>query len=68
MYAVTGITRKVGGAVANALREAGLSVRAVVRDGEKGKPWAAKAAPLRLQASVMQTRSRRPFPGPMASS
>jgi NAD(P)H dehydrogenase (quinone) len=42
MYAVTGITGKVGGAVASALLEAGLSVRAVVRDEEKGRPWAAK--------------------------
>jgi NAD(P)H dehydrogenase (quinone) len=42
MYAVTGITGKVGGAVANALLEAGQSVRAVVRDEDKGKPWAAK--------------------------
>jgi NAD(P)H dehydrogenase (quinone) len=42
MYAVTGITGKVGGAVASALLDAGLSVRAIVRDEEKGKPWAAK--------------------------
>jgi NAD(P)H dehydrogenase (quinone) len=42
MYAVTGITGKVGGAVANTLLEAGLSVRAVVRDEEKGKFWSAK--------------------------
>ena len=42
MYAVTGITGKVGGAVANALLEGGQSVRAIVRDEEKGKPWAAK--------------------------
>jgi NAD(P)H dehydrogenase (quinone) len=42
MYAVTGITGKVGGAVASALLEAGQSVRAVVRDEERGKPWAAK--------------------------
>jgi uncharacterized protein YbjT (DUF2867 family) len=42
MYAVTGITGKVGAAVASALLDAGLSVRAVVRDEEKGKPWAAK--------------------------
>jgi NAD(P)H dehydrogenase (quinone) len=42
MYAVAGITGKVGGAVASALLEAGLSVRAVVRDEKKGKPWAAK--------------------------
>ena len=42
MYAVTGITGKVGGAVASALLDAGQSVRAVVRDEEKGKLWAAK--------------------------
>ena len=32
MYAVTGITGKVGSAVAGALLDAGLPVRAVVRD------------------------------------
>ena len=42
MYAVTGITGKVGGAAANALLEAGQSVRAVVRDEERGKSWASK--------------------------
>src|ERR1700733_7135688 len=42
MYAVTGITGKVGGAVASALLDAGQSVRAIVRDAEKGRPWAAK--------------------------
>jgi NAD(P)H dehydrogenase (quinone) len=41
MYAVTGITGQVGGAVARALLEAGNQVRAVVRSGEKGAPWAA---------------------------
>jgi NAD(P)H dehydrogenase (quinone) len=51
MYAVTGITGKVGGAVANVLLEAGLSVRAVVRDEEKGKPWAAKGCAVTM-ASV----------------
>jgi NAD(P)H dehydrogenase (quinone) len=51
MYAVTGITGKVGGAVANALLDAGLSVRAVVRDEEKGKPWAAKGCDVAI-ASV----------------
>jgi NAD(P)H dehydrogenase (quinone) len=51
MYAVTGITGKVGGAVANALLEAGQSVRAVVRDEEKGKPWAAKGCAVAI-ASV----------------
>lgn len=40
MYAITGITGKVGGMVARSLLKAGLPVRAVVRDIEKGKPWA----------------------------
>ena len=42
MYAVTGITGKVGGAVAQRLLDAGVKVRAVVRDEAKGKPWADK--------------------------
>ena len=42
MYAVTGITGKVGGAVAQELLAAGQKVRAVVRDAAKGKPWADK--------------------------
>jgi len=40
MYAVTGITGKVGGAVARTLLEAGQRVRAVVRDAKKGNAWA----------------------------
>lgn len=39
MYAITGITGKVGGAVARALLDAGESVRAVVRDTDKGAAW-----------------------------
>lgn len=42
MFAVTGITGKVGGAVARSLLDAGLSVRAVVRDPTKGPQWAAR--------------------------
>ncbi len=41
MYAVTGITGKVGGEVAHALRAAGQPVRAVVRDAAKAARWAA---------------------------
>jgi NAD(P)H dehydrogenase (quinone) len=41
MYAVTGITGQVGGAVARALLAAGHKVRAVVRSADKGAPWAA---------------------------
>jgi uncharacterized protein YbjT (DUF2867 family) len=40
MYAITGITGNVGGAMARALLSAGKSVRAVVRDAAKGREWA----------------------------
>ena len=39
MYAVTGITGRVGGVVARTLLDAGLSVRAVVRDDAKSAAW-----------------------------
>jgi NAD(P)H dehydrogenase (quinone) len=41
MYAITGITGKVGGELARTLLAAGQSVRAVVRDASKGRQWAA---------------------------
>jgi uncharacterized protein YbjT (DUF2867 family) len=40
MFALTGITGKVGTAVAHSLLSADQSVRAVVRDRSKGAPWA----------------------------
>jgi NAD(P)H dehydrogenase (quinone) len=42
MYAITGITGKVGGALAQTLLAAGQPVRAVVRDANKGEAWAAR--------------------------
>lgn len=42
MYAITGITGKVGGAVARALVAAGEPVRAVVRNAERASAWAAQ--------------------------
>jgi uncharacterized protein YbjT (DUF2867 family) len=39
MYAITGITGKVGGAVARSLLSERLAVRAVVRDAAKGGFW-----------------------------
>jgi uncharacterized protein YbjT (DUF2867 family) len=39
MYAITGITGKVGGVVARNLLSAGHRVRAVVRDADKGRFW-----------------------------
>jgi uncharacterized protein YbjT (DUF2867 family) len=46
MFAVTGITGKVGGAVARTLLDAGLPVRALVRDVAKGAPWVARGCEL----------------------
>lgn len=42
MYAVTGISGQVGGAMARALLSAGASVRAVVRNLDKGRAWSAR--------------------------
>ena len=39
MYAVTGVTGKVGGTAARALLAGGQSVRAVVRNPDKGQVW-----------------------------
>lgn len=41
MYAITGITGKVGGALARTLLANGKAVRAIVRDQAKGTSWAA---------------------------
>ena len=42
MFAITGITGKVGGETARRLLEAKLPVRAVLRDSTKGAAWAAQ--------------------------
>lgn len=48
MYVITGITGQVGGALANALLNAGKPVRAVVRDEKKGALWAARGCEIAL--------------------
>jgi uncharacterized protein YbjT (DUF2867 family) len=48
MYAITGITGQVGGALASALLQEGLPVRAVVRDAAKGAAWAARGCEVAL--------------------
>jgi uncharacterized protein YbjT (DUF2867 family) len=40
MFAITGITGKVGAAVARSLLAADQPVRAVIRDRSKSAPWA----------------------------
>ena len=56
MYAVTGITGKVGCVVARALLAASLPVRAVVRDADKGRPWAEKGCEVAI-ASIADADS-----------
>ena len=46
MYAITGITGQVGGAVARTLLAAGANVRAVARDASKAAAWAERGCAL----------------------
>lgn len=48
MYAVTGASGKVGGAVANTLLAAGRGVRVVVRNAQNGKAWADRGCKVAL--------------------
>lgn len=48
MYAITGITGQVGGAMARSLLAANAPVRAVVRNPDKGRPWAAKGCEIAI--------------------
>lgn len=48
MYAITGISGKVGGAVARTLLAGGHAVRAVVRDAAKGEAWAKQGCQVAL--------------------
>src|ERR1700744_4777502 len=48
MFAITGITGQVGGAVARTLLAAGKNVRAVVRDAKKGAAWARQGCEVAL--------------------
>lgn len=48
MYAITAVTGQVGGVVARTLLADGRNVRAVVRNAEKGKAWAAQGCEVAL--------------------
>jgi uncharacterized protein YbjT (DUF2867 family) len=50
MYAITGITGKVGGEIARHLLANGQSVRAVLRDRAKAADWAAKGCGVAIAA------------------
>ncbi|CAB3753721.1 NmrA family NAD(P)-binding protein [Paraburkholderia humisilvae] len=51
MYAITGITGQVGGALARALLAEGQPVRAIVRNVDKGGAWAAQGCTI-VQADM----------------
>ena len=60
MYAITGITGKVGGAVARTLLAADQRVRAVVRDADKGRVWSdlgCEVAIAEMEDAVALTRA-----------
>src|SRR5277367_275546 len=48
MYAITGTTGRVGGAVAQALLDAGQKVRAVLRNPAKGAEWARRGCEIAI--------------------
>lgn len=63
MFAVTGATGKVGGAVVRALRAAGRSVRVVVRDRSKAEPWSQRGCEITVADSGNAAELTRAFGG-----
>src|SRR5580704_12249062 len=66
MYAITGITGKVGGELARTLLAAGQPVRAVVRDARKGEAWAALGCEFALAEMEDASALTRAFTGATA--
>jgi NAD(P)H dehydrogenase (quinone) len=63
MYAITGITGQVGGAVARALLAAQKRVRGIVRDASKGVAWAARGCDVALAEMTDATALTSAFTG-----
>src|SRR5882757_6711343 len=63
MFAVTGITGKVGAAVARSLLSADQPVRAVVRDLSRGAPWAQLGCDIAVADSSNTEALRAAAPG-----
>jgi len=63
MFAITGVTGKVGGAVARSLRAQGHKVRAVVRDAEKGRFWSAQGCDIAIASLEDATGLTKAFHG-----
>jgi NAD(P)H dehydrogenase (quinone) len=68
MFAITGVTGKVGGAVARSLLAQGHKVRAVVRDAEKGRSWSAQGCDIAIAVWRIQRDSQKPFMASKGSS
>ena len=63
MYAITGVTGKVGGAVARTLLGGGESVRAVVRNADKGQVWRERGCAVALATIENAASLRAAFEG-----
>jgi len=63
MFAITGITGQVGGAVARSLIAAGKGVRAVVRDADKGVVWARQGCEVAVAALDDAEALKKAFAG-----
>lgn len=63
MFAITGITGQVGGALAQALIEQKQAVRAVVRNADKAAPWAARGCEIALADMADSAALRGAFEG-----
>ncbi len=63
MFAITGITGQVGGALAQQLIDAGHAVRAVVRNAQKAAPWAARGCEVALADMHDSVALQRAFEG-----
>jgi uncharacterized protein YbjT (DUF2867 family) len=63
MYAITGITGQVGGAVARNLLAAGQRVRAVLRDAAKGRTWSERGCEIALADMADGTALAAAFQG-----
>jgi NAD(P)H dehydrogenase (quinone) len=66
MYAITGITGKVGGEMARTLLAAGQKVRAILRDERKGDVWAALGCEIALAEMDDAAALTRAFTGASA--
>jgi len=63
VFAVTGVTGRVGGAVARTLLARGRSIRAVVRDSRKGKTWTSRGCEMAIASSDDSASLSRAFAG-----